>query len=310
MRQLFRIRGTGRLAVIATFLLWAVMILPFPRSLEGAGMPLTLALFALDVAMGIATGWLAFARSATLDERQAGLRDRAYRIAFRLVALGVIIMLFTIFVGSIVDSFTTSLSRPQPQQVLGARWIIGLLELLVATPTAVIAWLQHATAEDSGSTRSSRVPARWLPLIAVPGLALLWLFAIAAMPVRASTARDDALHGTSMAGATCGHFSGNREAAFGFGAQVRLDVEACWDGKHAFAFRLDPQADLTRCEVPPGTADFARITQLSCTERTDASGTMFYTVRAKVESGLASAVTRDVVMELDVTRDGKVLAFG
>jgi len=37
---------------------------------------------------------------------------------------------------------------------------------------------------------------------------------------------------------------------------------------------------------------------------------MFYTVRAKVESGLIPTVSRDIVMELDVARDGKVLAFG
>jgi len=150
----------------------------------------------------------------------------------------------------------------------------------------------------------------WVPMLAIPALAALWLLAVGTLPVRASATRDDSRHDFSMANATCGHFSGGQEAGYGFGAQVRLDVEACWDGRHAFAFREDPMTDLTRCEVPPGTADFAGVSRLSCTERTDDSGTMFYTVRAKVSPGLTPTVSRDIVLELDVARDGKVLAFG
>jgi len=287
------------------------MIATFPRSLNGLGMPLTLCLVALDVVLGALTGWLAFARSASLDERQAALRDRTYRAAFRLVLLSVLVMILALFIGSIVDSYTGIHSQPQPQPVLGARWIVALLELLIALPTAVIAWLQPEPVDGNPMTaRGGRRALPWVPMLAVPALAALWLLAVGTLPVRASTTRDDSLHDFSMSNATCGHFSGSQEAGYGFGAQVRLDVEACWDGKHAFAFREDPMTDLTRCEVPAGTADFARVSGLTCTERTDANGTMFYTVRAKIESGLTSTVTRDVVMELVVTRDGRVLAFG
>jgi len=300
-----------RAVVVLTALTWLLMIATFPRSLDGLGMPLTLCLVALDVVLGALTGWLAFARSASLDERQAALRDRAYRVAFRLVLVGVLLMIVALFIGSIADSYNGIQFQPQPQPVLGARWIVGLLEVLIALPTAVIAWLQPEPVDENPiTTRGGRRVLPWVPMLAIPALAALWLLAVGTLPVRASATRDDSRHDFSMANATCGHFSGGQEAGYGFGAQVRLDVEACWDGRHAFAFREDPMTDLTRCEVPAGTADFARVTHLSCTERTDASGTMFYTVRAKIESGLTSRVTRDVVMELVVTRDGRVLTFG
>ncbi len=301
-----------RALVVLTGLIWLLISGTFPHSLDGLGMPLTLGLVALDILLGALTGWLAFARSASLDERQAALRNRAYRVAYRLVLLGVLAMIVALLIGSVFDSYNGTHLQPQPQPVLGARWIVGLLELLVALPTIVIAWLLPEPIEDSPMRTFGRwTPVRWLPLLLVPGLTTLWLLAIGSLPVRASILRDDS--GTvfgGMSNATCKHFRAGREVGYGFGAQVRLDVETCWNGQRAFAFRLDPMTDLTRCEVPAGTADFARITHLSCTERTDEDGTMFYTVRAKVESVLTSGISRDVVMELDVTRDGKVLAFG
>ncbi|MEO6797132.1 MAG: hypothetical protein ABI401_13265 [Candidatus Dormibacter sp.] len=295
-----------RALVIVTGAVWGFFAVPLPRSLDGAGMPLTLALLLLDVVLGALTGWLAFARTASLDERQAALRDRAYRLAFRLILLGVIVMVLGAIAGSIADNSGTPI---QPADVFGSRWIIGLLELLAALPTVVIAWLQPGSVEEAESP-SRLSPSRWLPLIAVPLLAALWLVAIAALPVEASAVRDDAKHGLLSANETCGHFTGTRDVGYGFGAEVRLDVETCWDGNRAYAFRKDIYADLTRCSVEPGTADFARVRKLACTETTDADGTMHYQVQATVQSGLLSTVTRNVVLELDVTRDGTVLSFG
>lgn len=306
--QLLQDRTVRRAVAIAAVIVWAFFAVPLPRSLDGAGMPLTLVLLVLDVILGALTGWLAFARTSSLDERQASLRDRAYRVAFRLILLGAIVMVLGTIAGSIVD---TSNPRLQPAQVFGSRWIVALLELLAALPTAVIAWLEPATIEDPGrQTPVLPAASRWLPLIGIPILAALWLLAVATLPAQASAVRDDAKHGLTVADATCGHFTGTREVGYGFGAQVRLDVEACWDGSRAYAFRQDPFADLTRCSVEPGTADFAGVTDLSCTEQTDSSGTMHYTVHARVRPGLVPAVTREVTLELDVTKDGKVLAFG
>jgi len=287
--------------VIAIGIVWAFFAVPLPRSLGGWGMPLTLVLVILDLVLGALTGWLAFARTTSLDERQAMLRDRAYRLAFRLILLGLIVIVLGMVAGYSADISNT---HTPPAKVFGSRWIIALVELLAALPTIVIAWLQPDSVDDSGD--QSRSLRHWLPLISVPAFVSVWLIVIGTLPVQASETRDDA--GFTSASATCAHFIATRNVGYGFGADVRLDVEACWDGTHAYSEHVF--SGLTRCSVEPGTDDFARVTELRCTEYTDSNGTMRYKVHATVRSGLVPAVTRDVTLELDVTRDGKVLAFG
>lgn len=297
-----------RALVIGTIALWTVIVAPFPRSLDGAGMPMTLLLAALDVVLGAMTGWLAFARTGSLDERQAALRDRAYRIAFRLIVLGVIVMVVSGAVGS--TTADQSIRAPQEIQVFGSRWIVGLVELLAALPTVVIAWMLPNPVEEAGPGSASSATMRpWLPLAALPALAGLWLLAIGVLPVRATTVTDDVNRG-SMPSATCRHYAISREVAGGFGAEARLDVNPCWDGSHAFDYPGDGRSGEERCSVLPGSADFARLADLTCTRRTDSTGTIHYTMSATVEAGLVPAMRRAVTMEIDVSKDGKVLTFG
>jgi len=299
-------QSTRRVLVIAAALLWAALVSPFPRSLDGGALPLTLGLLAIDVALGVLTGWTAFAWRASLDERQAALRDRAYHVAFRLVALGVIVMLVAVIVGSISgDHFA-----PQTEPVLGGRWVIGLLQLLVGLPTLVIAWFEpSALAEDEMARRSSRLTSRWLPLIVIPCAGALWLALIGSLPVRASAVQNDAMHG-SMEGATCGHFIASREVGYGFGAQLRVDVQPCWNGDRAFTYPGERPEFLSRCSALPGTADFARLSNLKCSERTDADGSLHYTMRATVESALGATIARDITLELAITRNGVASTVG
>jgi hypothetical protein len=302
-------RSTSRALVIASTFVWLLFISPIPRSLDGAGMPLALLLLALDLVMASSVGWLAFARTASLDERQAALRDRAYRIAFRLILVGVIVMIVAVFVGSLIASAGPDPTMTQTPVVFGGRWIVGLLELLVATPTAVITWLLPGSLHETDLPSEVRSGARrWLPLAAVLLLAALWLLTIAATPVRVSSVISDPFHG-SMSGATCGHFSTSRAIGYGFGAEVRLDVQPCWDANHAFDYPGIPLAERERCSVDPGTAEFARVTK-TCAERTDADGTLHYSVHATILAGLFPPVTRDVTLELEVTKDGKVVVVG
>ncbi len=297
-----------RALVIGTVALWTILISPGPRSMDGAGMPLTLLLVALDLILGAMTGWLAFARTTSLDERQAALRDRAYRIAFRLIVLGVIVMVVSGALGSAMADY--SVRAPQEIQVLGSRWIVGLIELLAALPTVVIAWMLPSPVEEAEpSTATPATFRRWLPLSALPALAGLWLLAIAVVPVRTSTVTDDVNRG-SMPNATCRHYATSREVGGGFGAQARLDVNPCWDGSHAFDYPGDGRSAEARCSVFPGSADFARLTDLTCTQQTDLAGTIRYTMSGTVEAGLVPTVRRPVRMELDVTRDGRLLTFG
>ena len=299
-----------RLIITVTTAIWILFISPFPRSLDGIGMPLTLCLLALDLLMCISSDWLGWKPTRSIDERQAAFRNRAYRIAFRLILLSVLMMILAIFIGSFIASLSHDFLATQTPVVLGGRWIVGLMELLIATPTAVILWLQPDSVDERVSEDRSELPARrWLPLLAVPGLAAMWLLALGAAPTRAQALPTNVSSGLSVSGATCDRFSRLGEVGLGFGADVPLDVEACWDGVHAYVFRQGLEAELTRCVSSPGDADFARITALTCTEHADSDGTMRYTVHARVQPWLISAIRRDVLMELDITRDGKVLAF-
>jgi len=308
--------------VLALLAVWLLLIAPYPVSLDGWAVTLVLALLTLDVVLGMRTGWLAFARGGRLDEREAALRDRAFRLAFRLAALGIATMLVTGYLSAIVGFFVEHQPSPVgPPNPIGARGIAALLELLAIAPTAVIAWLQPRLVEQPASSRRLS----WLPLLVVPFSALLWLLAVNALPPRSALAHR-VPGGLSMADATCGDFTARRETGFGFGGAIRLQVAVCWNGHQAFAvgdttlpapaslpaeeyagFRMDP--GLTNCRPQSGDSDFGRITQ-GCTETIDQDGTMHYQVRGRVWPAAGGLGARDLRLELTVTRDGRIVNFG
>lgn len=63
--------------VIASCLLWLLLASPFPASLDGWGTGLVLGLLVIWIFLGATTGWLAFGRTARLDEFRLELRDRS-----------------------------------------------------------------------------------------------------------------------------------------------------------------------------------------------------------------------------------------
>ena len=82
----------SRIVLLLLAACWLLLASSIPTSLHGAGIVLLLAVIALDLLLGIRTDWLAFVPTSRLDERQVALRDRAYRLAFRLLAAGVLLM--------------------------------------------------------------------------------------------------------------------------------------------------------------------------------------------------------------------------
>src|ERR1700719_5412221 len=84
--------STIRVCVFLLALCWLVAAAQLPYSLQGTGILIVLALVALDVVLGVMTGWLAFQPTSQLDERQAALHDREYRIGFPPVCAGVVVM--------------------------------------------------------------------------------------------------------------------------------------------------------------------------------------------------------------------------
>jgi len=292
--------------VVAVIALCALLVSPVP--LGGLGMVPVLALVALDAALIAATGGLAFARRASLDERQAGVRDLAYRRGFRLLGLAVVLALVAMFVDQYVAAFAGTFS--QVDSGLSGRLLAALAELVVMLPTLVLAWSPSTGQSEAAGLRGA---------LAVPAVAILWLLYVAWTPAQPAPAGRNFGVDASATDSTCAHFAGGRVVGAGLGATVGMRAEVCWNGRQAFVIG-DPglplpagvQADphdrlLTACDADDAE-DFAAVTGKTCTATIDGDGTLRYAVRARVAPLRLPVGARDVAMELVVTRDGRVLS--
>jgi hypothetical protein len=323
-------RSRGRGLVILGILVWVVLASPYPRNLHGTGILLTLLLVGIDVALGVVTGWLAFRPTDDLDERQAALRDHAYRLAFRLVGVGVLLMVVLVFAGFFAPNPETS-SQPSLPEGLAARQLVALLELLVIVPTAVIAWLDPIGDEELAERW--RAWRNWTPALAIPAIAAGWLLAVSVLPVQLVTLTQVPDSGFSLSGARCGRYLAAKDVGSVFGGSIRLQAEVCWDGKNAFVFG-DPSLqtpmgvvpmpvpadqlaapltmpslpDLTNCTTRNADSDFVAVTE-RCTEQIEANGTMRLIVYGRVSPLPGGRLARDVEIRLVVTPDGRVVSF-
>ena len=307
----------ARLITVLIGACWLVLASPVP-ALHGTAALLVLALVTLDILLGIETGWLALLPTSRLDERQAAVRDHTYRIAFRLVAIGVLLMILLTFVGMVAQAGPDTAFARIPGG-LWPRTLVAFIELLVGGPLVVIAWLQPRDT-DAGERR----PARWLPLLAVPGLAVVWLAAMLWAPIQTQTKVSLPDNGLSMSNATCGHVSALKTAAAGFAGAARLEAAVCWNGQQAFTYgdpslpvpssmpkeefaRPDPY--LTFCAPLPTDGDFATVSE-RCTAQIDADGTLRLTLLARLTPLPGSIGARDLDLHLVVSRYGKLIKFG
>jgi hypothetical protein len=313
--------STARIALVATLVCWLLFASQFPFSLQGLGNVALLLMVGLDIVIGILTGWLAFLPTSRLDERQAALRDRAYRIGFRLVGTGVLLMVLLYIAGIIIKSAS---GGPQVQSAAGGfapRTVVALVELLAMAPSTVIAWLMP-NGPDPGYNRVSR----WLPLLGVPAVAVMWLFAVVAAPIQSTAASRLPDSSFSMGDGTCGHLTAVTDVAAGFGGTARLEAELCWNRQQAFTIGdgslprpaaipadewsfMSQESGLTSCSPLPADTDFGTVTE-RCTGRIDADGTLHITMLGRINPLPGGIASRDVRVDLVVTRGGKVLSFG
>lgn len=310
--------STIRVCVFLVALGWLVVAAQFPYSLQGAGILIVLALIALDVVLGVLTGWLAFQSSSRLDERQAALRDRAYRIGFRLVGASVLVMFVLYIVGAILQAIVLGPQSQGTSDGFSARTVLAILELLAIAPTAVIAWLLPSDSEPANGPAS-----RWLPLMAVPVVALAWIVAVLVAPLQTTVLASVPDNSFTMGAARCGHFGAVKRVASGFGGAIRLEAEVCWNGQQAFTYG-DPSLPrpaslpaeefamafpgLTSCAPLPSDTDFGNVVE-RCTGQIDADGTLHLALRGRVSPLPGGFGARDEQLRLIVTRDGKVVAF-
>jgi hypothetical protein len=325
-----RARPWVRGLVILGILIWVVLASTYPRQLQGSGILLTLILVGIDVALGVVSGWLAFRPTNGLDERQAALRDHAYRLAFRLVGVGVLLMVALVYAGFLAPNPETS-SQPSLPDDLAARQLVAFLELLVIVPTAVIAWLDPI--EDEELAERWRGWRTWTPALLIPAIAAGWLLAVAELPAQFVTLTQVPDSGFSLSGANCGRYLAKKDVGSVFGGSIRLQAEVCWDGRNAFVFG-DPSLhtpmgvvptpvpadqmvapltmpslpNLTSCATRNADTDFVAVTE-SCTEQIDANGTVRLTVQGRVSPLPGGFGARNEQLRLIVTRDGKVVVF-
>ena len=311
--------GKALVALIAAG--WLLLSGPWPESLNGTGALVIIALFALDVLLAITTGWVAFTPGSRLDEREAALRDRAYRIAFRLVAVGIVLMFALTVVGGIIagNSSMIRVSAIVPDGFNG-RTIAAVIELLGMLPTAVIAWLQTSEMDFGLLT-----PVRWLPFLGVPLLALGWGALIAVGPAQSITQVGSNNTGFSELNASCEHYAAQQRVGLGFGGAARLGAEVCWNGLKAWVVgdpNLTPPgaglpdeakfvprfSDLFSCTPYPGDSDLAAVSE-QCTEQIDNLGTMRLIMRSKISPLPGGIGARQLRMELVVDHWGRLVSF-
>jgi hypothetical protein len=308
----------NRVLVVLLVLCWLLVAAQLPYSLHGAGIVVLLTLVALDAVLGVTTGWLAFQSTSRLDERQAALRDRAYRIGFRLVGAGVLTMFLLYIIGSILQAILLGPQSRSTSDGFSPRTVLAILELLAVAPTAVSAWLLPTESEST-----NRAAPRWLPLIAVPVVALAWVVSVLAAPLQTTVLATFPDNSFTMGAAHCGHFGAVKRVASGFGGATRLEAEVCWNGQQAFTYG-DPSLPrpmslpaeefsmafpgLTSCVPLPSDTDFGNVVE-HCTGNIDGDGTLHLVLNGRVSPLPGGAGARVVQIRLVVTRDGKLVTF-
>ncbi|MDA8330816.1 MAG: hypothetical protein M0027_06335 [Candidatus Dormibacteraeota bacterium] len=310
-----------RTAVALAGALWFLLASPVPESLRGWGIAVVLTIVTIVVALGAGTGWIAFRRRDRLDEFSRGLRDRAYRLAFRLFVLGVVLLGLALVVRAGLHGAVTW-AVPDP---VGARGMAALLVLLLTLPTAMAAWIAPTAEDDSwadgSQARAGGIAWRWLPLLSVPAVFTVWLLGVALLPVSGATVVTLPDPGFAMGSGHCGAFAATEQVARGFGPTVRLLAQVCWNGREAWVIN-DPGAPTPRyfgpvsqgveptlCTPSNDGTDFGVVTRVGCEVWVNRAGTVHVRLGAQAESGLLSIGRKWIEITLVVTRTGRVLTF-
>jgi hypothetical protein len=318
--------------VVSAVAITAIVASAFPPSLHGFGPVAVFALIVVDLALVASVEAVPFARGVSLDERERALRDRAYRLGFRLLGLAFAVLVVLWIIGSILSAEVVGAgSSGELDAGISGRLLVAVIELLTMMPTFVLAW-GHVDVAGRGQVRedSRRLP--WMAWLVIPAMILAWILDVVLVPAQAAVASTLSVSSTSLQGASCAHFVGGRVIGAEFGATVGLRVEACWNGVDAFVFGDPsfplPSSALARLgepgsPMPPQYADpaipsltecggddnddFAAVSVV-CTATIDPAGTLHYTERAHVTPLPFSLGQRNVTLTLVVTKDGTVTA--
>ncbi len=311
---------TSRLLVVLLALVWGVLASPVPVSLDGWGTAVVAVGLFLFIVLGHRTMWLATPFGRAGDQRTMDLRGLAYRRAFRLFSLGVLLLIPMLVVGAGQGGTTIDWGVPSP---LGARAIVAAILMLVALPTAVVAWLAPPGGGRTGS------PATGVPVGALTGAfsillsacAVAWLVGFQSLPVAVASKVTIPDPQDDFSGATCGAFAAVSQLDQGVGPSLVMLAQVCWDTKAVWMVN-DPggpspfryAAGLSNalpqfCQRSTDRSDFGVLADQQCRVWVDRAGTIHVAMQAEAESGLPGLGSRRLRLELVVTKDGRVVTF-
>lgn len=267
------------------------------------GLALLILLALGDLALGRATRRIASADEDRIDERQEALRNRAHRIAYAILAISVGLVV-------LVADVATPGTRRWLADALGGGALVTFIQLLFFLPAMVIAWIEpDRIADEDVSRMHQNVRARiayGMVTVAVVLPAVLAL-SLAVAPGRTSAlTRSEPLVGTASGTATkgCTYFEARKQVGIGFGATVPITAVACWNGSTAFE-----EWGLNGSDCLQTRTEFVTDTTIECRRTTGSDGSLHFTYRTVLRSAILPFVSRDVVMALDLTKDGKVVQF-
>ncbi len=306
--------------MVAACILWLLLASPVPTSLDGWGTGLLLGLLAIWVVLGAGSGWVVFRRNQRLDEFASELRDRSYRVGFRLVVLGFLLLVPALVVGAYGGGTTVSWGVPDP---VGARGVAAVVVLLVLLPTAAAAWLMPPQASRNegrpGSKRFYPALPTALAALLVVGVSCAWVIGVQVASVGTATLVTVPDPQLEWSGGQCGGYAAVAELDRGFGPGLGMAAHVCWNGRRAYLANY-PQGPspaglffATSGVVPPlcspatDATDFGTLTRRRCSVWVDGQGSVHILVRALASTGLPFLGNRHLLIYLEVTRDGRVV---
>ncbi len=265
--------------------------------------PLTILLIAvllvLNVLLRFATQSLAMAPDRFVDERQEAVRNMAYRLSHKVLALAFGIPLW------LVIAYVTSKHSATPAN--GASNIglaVTYLEILYFTPTAIIAWLEPDAVTDEEDDRAFHLPRR---VVAILGLIVVLM----ASPLAASASLASPGHGSSLTHLTpagrqhvsCRYVEASEQVGTTMVARVKLAGQVCWNGKRVWrSWGLS-----TRYCQPQSYSNTWNT--MRCTARYRADHALDMRYQASIRSPFLPALGRVATLHLLVGPDGRVRAL-
>jgi hypothetical protein len=296
-------RDVRRGLVLWVFALCAAMVVAPIDWLRGHFLLFVVPILILNYVLRRATRRVAVAKDEMLDERDLAVRDRAYRLSYKVLAVIVGVPLWLALFSS--SGSTGWLANAASNTGL----ILTYLELFFFLPTLIVAWREPDGPEKMYMywrlTTSQK--------ISVALLVVVLLFPVVSSVTLAFSSSSSSQHRVLPASpypgahtaTTCGYFGAQKSVGSFAQAEIQLSTGLCWNGK-----RIWQQwgLNLKRGDCERYTASLASVS-VHCRMQVSKDGTMDVLYHADVTATLLPFLHRTAEIRLVVRPDGHVVRF-